>query len=69
MTLNKAIEHGKEHRKQYTGGKAVDKRCCNHGDCPVCSGNRLYQRHKAEEAAERRQVEFNAEVVTDNDNN
>ena len=25
MSLDKAIEHGKEHRKPYRGAKAVDK--------------------------------------------
>ena len=24
MALDKAIEHGKEHRRQYTGSKAID---------------------------------------------
>lgn len=41
MTLDKAIEHGKEHRKQYRGSKAIDKTCRNHGGCPCCEGNRL----------------------------
>lgn len=60
MSLNKAIEHGKEHRKSYgTTNKAYSKQCRNHGDCPVCGGNRLYQRHKAEEAAEHDLNEYN----------
>lgn len=45
MSLEKAIEHGKEHRKQYRGAKAVDKSCRNHGSCPWCSRNR---KHKIE---------------------
>lgn len=40
--LDKAILHKKEHRKQYTGCKAIDKSCRNHGDCPWCQGNRHY---------------------------
>ena len=36
MSLDKAIEHGKEKRKPYRGAKAVDKSCRNHGDCPWC---------------------------------
>ena len=51
MTLDKAIEHGKEHRKQYRGSKAIDKSCRNHGDCPCCQGNRLYRAHRLEEKA------------------
>jgi hypothetical protein len=36
MSLDKAIEHGKEKRKAYHGAKAVDKTCRNHGSCPAC---------------------------------
>ena len=43
MSLDKAIKHGKEHRKPYTGSKAVDATCRNHGGCPWCEENR---RHK-----------------------
>lgn len=42
MSLDKAIEHGKEHRHQYHGAKAVDKSCRNHGTCPYCQGNRKH---------------------------
>ena len=51
MSLNKAIEHGKEHRKQYTGAKAIDCTCRNHGSCEWCKSNRLYQQMKHEEAS------------------
>jgi hypothetical protein len=44
--MNKAIEHGKEHRKQYEGAKAVDKTCRNHGTCLLCSNNRQYKNKK-----------------------
>lgn len=44
MSLDKAIMHGKEHRKQYYGAKAVDWTCRNHGSCPYCSEGR---KHKA----------------------
>ena len=43
MSLDKAIEHGKEHRKPYRGSKAIDYTCRNHGSCPWCERNR---RHK-----------------------
>lgn len=43
MSLDKAIEHGKEKRKQYTGGALYARSCRNHGNCEVCSGNRLYK--------------------------
>ena len=44
MGLEKAIEHGKEHRKPYRGSKAFDYSCRNHGDCPWCKENRLHKR-------------------------
>ena len=43
MSLDKAIEHKKEHRKQYRGCKAIDRSCRNHGSCDVCRRNRLYK--------------------------
>jgi hypothetical protein len=42
MSMDKAIESGKEHRKPYHGAKAVDKTCRNHGGCPYCEGNRKH---------------------------
>lgn len=46
MSLEKAIEHGKEHRKPYRGSKAIDPSCRNHGGCPWCEGNRLFKSKK-----------------------
>lgn len=46
MSLNKAIAHGKEKRKPYSGNKAVARSCRNHGGCGFCEGNRLYQTNK-----------------------
>lgn len=43
MSLDKAIKHGKEHRKPYRGGKAVDSTCRNHGGCPCCLSNRMHK--------------------------
>lgn len=43
MSLNKAIAHGKEHRKPYIGAKSIDKSCRNHGGCPWCEGNRKHK--------------------------
>lgn len=45
MAMDKAIEHGKEHRKPWRGkerSKNFDKTCRNHGSCPYCQCNRLY---------------------------
>ena len=56
LSLYKAIEHGKEHRKQYGTqgdyGKLVDKNCRNHGSCPYCEGNRNYNTRKRKQKAD-----------------
>ncbi len=55
MALDKAIEKGQEHRRQYYGAKAIDRTCRNHGgngkrhsgwQCPACLENRLIQSRK-----------------------
>lgn len=51
MSMDKAILHGKEKRKPYRKGKAVDRTCRNHGSCPWCEGNRKYANKKRELAA------------------
>ena len=56
MSLNKAIEHGKEFRKPYgreygTYAKAVCALCRNHGGCIWCLGNRMYKNNRKERAA------------------
>lgn len=43
MSFDKAIESGKEHRKQYRGAKRVAPSCRNHGDCGWCEQNRTYR--------------------------
>lgn len=48
MSLDKAIAHGKEHRKPYYGSEAIDKSCRCHGggtkwQCEYCLGNRQYK--------------------------
>jgi len=43
MSLDKAIKQGKEHRKPYKGGKAIDPMCRNHGGCKWCEENRKHK--------------------------
>ena len=43
---------GKERRKPYRGGKAIDKTCRNHGGCPACLANRTYSDTKRKHAAD-----------------
>lgn len=71
MSLDKSIEHGKEHRVQYgTKGqpfaKAVDRTCRNHGgrsggnkkQCSWCLGNRMYKTNKEIERADNSYKEY-----------
>lgn len=48
MSLDKAIEHGKEKRKPYRGAKAIDPQCRDHGNCPHCKKGREYKNKKRE---------------------
>lgn len=57
MSLNKAIEHGKERRKAYQDSRRFDKSCRNHGGCDFCKDNRLYSSNKALEAAKQQMKE------------
>ena len=51
MALDKAIKAGKEQRKPYKGGKAIDPTCRNHGSCLWCEKNRKYKNIKRLEKA------------------
>jgi len=42
MSLEKAIQHGKEKRKNYYGSQAFDHSCRPHGGCPYCENNRKF---------------------------
>ena len=42
MSLDKAIQYGKERRKPYRGSKSIDRTCRNHGSCGWCAGNRFH---------------------------
>lgn len=55
--LDKAIQHGKEHRQPYRHSKRFDKSCRNHGGCGWCLGNRLHSNRKREEEARCRLIE------------
>ena len=48
MSLDKAIEHGKEKRKPYYGAKRVDHTCRNHGTDKCSIKNRTYSSYKKE---------------------
>lgn len=57
MSLEKAIKHGKEKRKQYYGAEAFDSSCRPHGSCPYCEGNRKFSGRKASKLADKQEQE------------
>lgn len=60
MSLDKAIEHGKEHRKEYRVSKAIDKTCRNHGGCEWCEENRKHKYLVKEVVMKERMKEFDS---------
>lgn len=58
MSLDKAIEHGKEKRKPYVGGKAIDHTCRNHGSCDWCRESRMYKNLKRKQEMLDRELEY-----------
>lgn len=62
MSLDKSIEHGKEHRKPYFGSKSIDGTCRNHGSCSHCRDNRLHSNRKREMEAEEDKVMKDPEI-------
>jgi hypothetical protein len=58
MSLDKAILHGKEKRRPYRGAKAFDASCRNHGSCPWCRDNRLFNNRRRKFAAEEKVREW-----------
>jgi hypothetical protein len=62
MSLDTAIELGKEKRKPYRRAKSVDTTCRNHGDCPWCKGTRTNKNREKKRVAEEFIREYNALV-------
>ena len=58
MGLEKAIEHGKEHRKPYTDWRNWSSAARNHGKDPWYRGNRMYGTKKRKEALKAREDEM-----------
>lgn len=58
MSLDKSIQSGKEHRKEYRGSKACDTTCRNHGSCVWCEGNRRYKEFRDNQKCEYSKSEY-----------
>lgn len=55
MSLDKAIKHGKERRKPYTGSQSFDHSCRHGGSCGWCRSNRLFSALKVKADARLRE--------------
>jgi len=51
MSLEKAIEHGKEKRRPYRDCRRFDPSCRNHKSCPYCRSTRTHLTKRQNEAA------------------
>lgn len=58
MSLDKEIDSGKEHRKQYHEAKFIDMTCRNHGSCEWCKNDRMYNRIRKEVVKEQELNEY-----------
>lgn len=63
MSLDKAIKHGKEKRKEYHGNKKYDSSCRNHGDCPWCENNRKHKHKKREPIEEKESSDLFQDIL------
>lgn len=52
MSIDKAILHGKEHRKPYYHSGRFDITCRPHGSCPYCISNRSHASYVRMQAAD-----------------
>lgn len=64
MSLDKAIEHGKEKRKPYYRSGRFDPTCRPHGGCPYCRRNRKHKHKKKESACKDQEKEYIQEEPT-----
>jgi hypothetical protein len=46
MSLDKSIQHGKEHRKPYHKAGRHDRSCRPGGSCPWCQTNRQHSNER-----------------------
>jgi hypothetical protein len=52
MSFDKNYPNRKDHRKPFSGAKAIDRTCRNHKGCNCCLSNRTHANRKRLEASE-----------------
>jgi len=64
MSMDKAINSGKERRKPYYGSKRFDYSCRCHGGCPWCESNHTHFDRKRRTVADKDLRDFR-ETIND----
>jgi len=64
MSLDKAIQHGKEHRKPYYRSERFDRSCRPHGSCGYCEDRRMYKHKWRMNAADENFKDFQENHLT-----
>ena len=64
MSLEKAIKHGREHRKPYYDSRRFDWSCRGKAGCAWCEGNRLFNTRKREFDANEQMILTNTGIGT-----
>jgi hypothetical protein len=59
MSLDKAIQYGKEHRRQYKRAELFSRSCRNHGTCSWCKNNRTHKFKRASLSSKQQIKEYN----------
>jgi len=64
MSLEKAILHGKDHRKPFFRSERFDSSCRPHGSCGWCFNRRMHKHRRQKLAAEQSFKDFQEESLT-----
>lgn len=58
-----------KNRQLYTGGKAIDRTCRNHGGCDWCRENRLHSSKVQQEIADAKLKEYQSMKIEERRSN
>lgn len=67
MSLDKGIEHGKEHRKPYYCSGKHDRTCRPNGSCSYCRCNRTHTNRSREGCARQESLDWYTENALENE--
>jgi len=58
MSLDKAIENGKEHRRKYYDSRKYDASCRHGGNCDYCRLGRKHNNNKRERSSREKLLDY-----------